>query len=153
MVDEPQDPPQDEPQATDGPAPETDEPSPADDPLAKVRHEAAGYRRRLRETEEERDRLTGTVQAMQRIEVERAVAEPGGLARGDDLWTAGVALEELLTDEGAIDPEKVAAARDRVLEQRPHWRQREPSWDGGVRGVPFPSTPDFAKTLRDAAGG
>jgi len=133
-------------------ATEAGEADTSSDPLAKVRHEAAGYRRRLRETEQDRDRLAGNLQAMQRADVERLASANGGLARGDDLWTAGVALDELLTDEGTIDPDKVHAARDRVLKERPHWASPAPNFDGGARQS-VPSAPDFADTLRKAAGG
>ena len=70
--------------------------------------EAAKYRRRLREAETERDRLSEQVGALQRAEVER-------LATADDLrpaalWASGVELAGLLTDDGTVDAEKVSAA-------------------------------------------
>ena len=42
-----------QPESTERPEPSTDPPDQGDE-LAKVRHEAAGYRRKLRETEQER---------------------------------------------------------------------------------------------------
>jgi hypothetical protein len=124
------------------------------DPLAKVRHEAAGYRRRLRETEQDRDRLAGNLEAMQRAEVERLAADGlRALGDGGDLWRAGTELADVLDpDTGAVDPVRVDTARAAVLDQHPHWAASVPSFDGGARQS-VPSTPDFADTLRKAAGG
>ena len=78
--------------------------------------EAAKYRRRLRETEAERDALAARVEALQRAEVERVAADT--LARPEALWAAGTDLAALLTEDGAVDPEAVAQAvtdaRDRL---------------------------------------
>jgi hypothetical protein len=129
-------------------------PDETSDPLAKVRHEAAGYRRRLRETEQHRDQLAGNLQAMQRAEVERLAADGlRGLGDGGDLWRAGTELGDVLDpDTGAVDPERVDTARAAVLEQHPHWAASVPDFDGGARQT-VPAPADFADTLRKAAGG
>lgn len=78
--------------------------------------EAAKYRRRLREAEAERDTLAARVEALQRAEVERAAAD--ALARPEALWAAGTELGDLLTEDGTVDPQRVAQAaaeaRDRL---------------------------------------
>lgn len=146
---EPEEPQADEPQAED----QADEPEERGE-LGKVRREAAGYRRRLRDTEGERDRLAGQVEAMQRSEVERVAGR--GLASGSDLWAAGVDLVGLRDDDGALDESRVAAAVDGVLATRPHWRRVEmPDLHGGARGGGLPSAPAgdaFADRLRKVAG-
>lgn len=70
--------------------------------------EAAKYRRRLREAEAERDRLAEHIESLQRAEVDR-------LATADDLrpaalWASGVALADVLNDDGTVDAAKVSAA-------------------------------------------
>ncbi len=76
--------------------------------------EAAKWRRQLRETEAERDTLRSRVEAMQRSEVERLAA--GRLAKPASLWAAGAQLADLLTEDGDVDPEKVAAALDSAVD-------------------------------------
>lgn len=118
-------------------APETEETpdeAAANDPLTAARREAASYRRRLRETETERDEAHQRAQAAQRGEAERLAqgADLTGrdahnarvMARGSDLWAAGVNLDELVGDDGRVDPAAVTAATRQVLTDHPHWGQR-----------------------------
>lgn len=106
-----------------GMAPETTEPAPeaAEDPQAaetpeeseeseatSPNKEAAKYRRRLRETETERDTLRGRIEAMQRAEVERLTTDAG--IKPAALWASGADLSALLTEEGTVDPAKVTEA-------------------------------------------
>lgn len=80
--------------------------------------EAAKYRRRLRETEAERDGLAARVERQQLREVDRLAAER--LAEPGDLrMIGGAQLEQLLTEDGDIDPAAVAAAVDELLTTRP----------------------------------
>lgn len=65
------------------------------------------YREQLRATEAERDTLRNTLESMQRREVERVAAEH--LVKPSSLWTVGVELDNLLDDDGTVDPEKVRA--------------------------------------------
>lgn len=95
------------------PASEVPEPEVQDgqDPAAATRKEAAAYRRRLRDTEGERDRLAERDTGDQRREVE-ALAELGRghdrMLSGADLWTAGVQITDLLDEDGAVDAGKGA---------------------------------------------
>lgn len=134
-------------------APNTAEDAPGaeDGPLSAARKEAAGYRRRLRDAEAERDQLRTALDAYRRTEAENLAAQR--LASGSDLWAAGVELGALLGDDGALDPAKVETAVAATLAQRPHWRRPIGAGDGGARtssaaGGGF----DFADTLRRAAG-
>ncbi len=121
-----------------------------DDALASARKEAAQYRRRLRAAEAERDQARTDLEAMQRAEVERAAGER--LAQGSDLWDAGVQLEELVSEDGSLDAEKVTAAVAAVLEARPHWATRRVRGDidQGAR-QPAAEPVDLGAMLRQAA--
>jgi hypothetical protein len=136
-------------------APEAEE-GRSNDPLAKVRREAASYRVKLREAEGDRDRLAGVVEGMQRQEAERfAASGPVALASGSDLWTGGVSVEELRAEDGSLDPAKLSAARDRVLAERPHWGSRADDYDGGARQsapAPIDHNAGLSDALRRAAG-
>ena len=76
-------------------------------PEGKAGREAARYRTRLRETEAERDALAGNVDALRRQIVEGLVTDKGRLGNPATLWETGTTLEELLTPDGLVDPEKV----------------------------------------------
>ncbi|HVL06419.1 MAG TPA: hypothetical protein VM388_10540 [Acidimicrobiales bacterium] len=118
--------------------------------------EAAKYRRRLRETEAERDALAANLDATRRQVVERLVVDHTGPRLGDpkDLWLAGVELAELVDAEtGAVDPDKVAAAQARVLADHPTWRVHQLGDIGqGVRAG-RPGQPGLSEVLRDRARG
>ncbi|MBM7807657.1 hypothetical protein JOD57_003494 [Geodermatophilus bullaregiensis] len=86
--------------------------------------EAAAYRRKLRDAEAERDRLASAVTTYQRRDAEALVGSR--LLSPADLWVAGAKLEDLLADDGTVDPAKVDAAVDTVLEARPHWKPQGP---------------------------
>jgi hypothetical protein len=132
-------------------APEATEADTADDdateadPAAKARKEAAAYRRRLRDTETERDALRGRLETMQRAEVERLAAEK--LATPSDLWLAGTNLADLLDDDGNLDAGKVTETLNRIVAERPHWSRPAPDFDGGLRQS-APATPGWASLLR-----
>lgn len=70
--------------------------------------EAAKYRRRLRDTEAERDQLRGQLETMRKAEAERIAAatvkNPAGI------WAAGATVADMLDQDGNVDPEKVKAA-------------------------------------------
>lgn len=128
MTDDPTDAPEDAQQTPQEPAQEAQESEAQDeqDPAAAARREAASYRRRLRDTEAERDRLAERVTGYMQREVE-VLAEQGQgydrMAAGSDLWTGGVQLADVLDDEGAIDAGKVQEQVAAVLAERPHWRK------------------------------
>ena len=80
--------------------------------------EAAGYRRRLREAETERDRLAARLDELQRGEVER-LAAGAGLAAPEDVWQFGASLDTLRNDDGAIDSEVVSGLVADIVRDRP----------------------------------
>lgn len=92
------------PEPGDGDA-QADEPDAQDDRQSR---DAAKYRRRLRETESERDTLAAQVEALQRAAIEAQAANEA--IKPAALWASGVQLAELLTDNGTVDTEKVMAA-------------------------------------------
>jgi len=110
-------------------------------------HEAAKYRRRLREAETERDALSGRVEAMQKREVERLAATD--LAAPADMWLTGTTLADMLDDNGDVDAAKVTDAIQRIIGARPSWRAdpAPPSFDGGVRAA-VPTATTFQEILR-----
>lgn len=129
-------------------APEQDEGDPR---VPVLRREAANYRTQLREAEGERDKLAEQVTSMRRAEVERIAGEQ--LADPADLWRAEVELDSLITEDGSLDAEKVEAAVELLVKDRPHYkRQPVADFDGGARET-VETAPDFAETLRKAAGG
>ena len=79
--------------------------------------EAARYRRRLRETESERDGLVEQLDGFRRREAEGVAA--GALSKASDLWLDGRTIGDLLNDDGQIDVAKVSAEVATVLEGRP----------------------------------
>lgn len=119
--------------------------------------EAARYRRRLRDTEAdrdtiatERDTLAAAVDGYRRRDTERA-AEQAGMTRGADLWDAGGNVTDFLADDGTVDPDRVQTAVDRVLSERPHWRRRAGGDVGqGVRGAQVETSGGWGDVLRGA---
>ena len=97
------------------PAPAETDPNSAE--TGKDGAEAAKYRRRLRETETQRDQLSTRVERMQRADVERLAG--AHLAKGADVMAFGTDLADLLGDDGEVDPDKVTAAALALLEDRP----------------------------------
>ncbi|MEY9260420.1 hypothetical protein ABH903_003467 [Brevibacterium epidermidis] len=73
---------------------------------SKTGKEAAKYRRQLRETETERDQLAESLTAARKQIVESMT----GLAKPSALWAAGTEVNDLLDDDGLVDPGKVAEA-------------------------------------------
>ena len=96
-----------------------------DDAVVTANREAAKYRRRLRETETERDTLAARVEAMTRAEIERTTA--ARLTDPADLWRAGIQLADLIAGDGSIDTTKLDTAIAAVAEQHPHWAKQPPT--------------------------
>lgn len=86
--------------------------------------EAAKLRKRAQAAEAERDQLRETLTAMQRAEVERLAGGDRRMADGSDLWRHDVTLDDLIGDDGQIDPTKVDNAVQGVLKASPHLRDR-----------------------------
>jgi len=70
--------------------------------------EAAKYRVRLREVESERDALVGTVEALQRSQLEQHIVAAG--VKPAAVWANGTAVADLVGDDGQPDPTKIKAA-------------------------------------------
>jgi hypothetical protein len=87
--------------------------------------EAARYRVRLREAEQEVGHLRGRIETMQRADVERQLA--GRVAQPADIFEiGGVDLADLLDDDGNVVPELVDTAVFGLLESRPGLAYQEP---------------------------
>ncbi len=110
--------------------------------------EAARYRRRLRETETERDGLVEQLDGFRRREAERVAA--GALSKASDLWLDGRTIGDLLDDDGQVDADKVNAEVASVLDGRPQLattRQRPKPDD--AQGRPGPrSSEGWSDVLR-----
>lgn len=74
-------------------------------------------RRRAQAAEAERDALAETLNRVRVAEVHRLAADR--VAVPNDLFDFGLELDEVLTDDGLIDPDKVSEAIDVILETRP----------------------------------
>lgn len=99
-----------------------DAPEPVENPAAaEAARQARKYRQQLRATEAERDQLRAQVESFQRAEVERLAADR--MADPADLWRAGINLGDLLTEDGAIDTQRVTETVDQVLSTHRHWRK------------------------------
>jgi hypothetical protein len=79
--------------------------------------EAASYRRRLRETESERDGLRERLEGYERADVER-VAGDAGLQVASDVWTFGATLDTLRDEDGAIDHDAVHDLVKEIVKDR-----------------------------------
>ncbi|KUI37594.1 hypothetical protein AU195_18270 [Mycobacterium sp. IS-1496] len=77
--------------------------------------EAAKYRRRLRDTEAERDTLAARLEGMQRAEAERQAGEL--LTKGAALWAGGTTVSDLLNEHGELDSGKIQARAAEIREQ------------------------------------
>lgn len=83
------------------------EPADAGDDEPRPGAEAARYRRRLRETEKQRDTLAARVEALQRQQVEALLARERMTPKA--LW-ATTELADLVGDDGLVDPALVKQA-------------------------------------------
>ena len=58
-------------------------------------------------------------------------------------------LDDLLAEDGAIDPEKVEATLEQVLAEHPAWKDKtQPGLGGGARGTQ-PTAPSFGEALKN----
>lgn len=130
-----------------------DQQDPADDETPETGNaEAAKYRRRLRDTEAQRDTVSERLAGYQRREAERIAGEQ--LSKPGDLFDIGrVELADLLDDGGNVVPELVETALLGVLEERPQLAKsfgvrRGPNTfglgarEGSIGGSPKPSWSD-----------
>ncbi len=110
---------------------------PSDDDGRGGNAEAARWRTRLRTTEAERDTIATRLEGFQRAEVERLAGDV--LAQGGDLFAVGgIELEEVLTEDGTVDPAIVAMAVEQLVATRPglhrNARPRVADLGQGARG-------------------
>ncbi len=110
--------------------------------------EAAKYRKRLRDTELDRDIWRERCAILQRTEVERIAAAV--LADPKDLWH-GTGLEDLLDDTGNVSTKKVTGVLADLSKSHPHWKrtERRPSIDGlrSGTGAHTPAPTGWAQAL------
>lgn len=95
------------------------------DPLQKARNEAKNLRDRLKAAEADRDALNAQLDGLRRAEAARLATGPGKLGDGNDLFTAGIDVSELLED-GVLSPELIGAAVNKVLAEHPGWAAQRP---------------------------
>ena len=111
--------------------PETPEAEPPEgEGTETASREAANYRRRLRETEAERDALAQRLERYERAEVE-AIARREGMATPADLWAIGTEVPR--TEDGDVDAAAVTEQVRTVLRERPTWRAPTPDLGSGAR--------------------
>ena len=132
------------------------------DERGAAHHEAAKYRRQLRDAEAHRDQLGKRLAVMQRSEAE-ALAR-GILADGADMWRDGLELSAVLDDDGNLDPTKVEDAAKAARKAHPHWaapqpykghpRRRNGSFASGAtgRGPHDATTTSWQKVLNTRLG-
>jgi hypothetical protein len=92
--------------------------------------EAASYRRRLRETETERDGLRERLERYERAEVERVAADAGLQVPGD-VWSFGASLDTLRGEDDGIDADAVTGLVSEIVKDRPGLQAR-PQGDLGI---------------------
>lgn len=139
--------------------PGQDDADPDDDDtpaVARLRREAARWRRHAREAEADRDALRGRLDELLAAEVERVAerrpARGPRLAHGSDLLalTPGATVAGFLTEDGQVDAEKVATAVADLLTRRPDLAERMVT--GSANGGAAPHTPR-PRTPGDILGG
>lgn len=106
--------------------------------------EAAKWRKRLRETEAERDELREQVEALQRQQVEAIVTAAG--LKPAAVWKVAE-LDALLGDDGAVSAEAVTQAVEQARDElgvQPLGKGGAPVPGVGSRPEHQPQTPDQA---------
>lgn len=115
--------------------------------------EAATYRRRLRETETERDGLRERLERHQQREIERVAGEELS-APGDLLALGGKQLAELLAENGDVDADAVRAIARELTTARPGLRSVEAARrGGGIGGGRIPAGKASGSSWGDALRG
>lgn len=110
--------------------------------------EARKYRRRAQTAEAERDALKTRLEVLQRGEVERLVADR--LADPADVWRDGATLDNLLDEDGNIDPRRVDELTSSLLAAHSHWgitRQKPTGFQSGAAAPQQPRQNSFAKAF------
>lgn len=117
--------------------------------------DAARYRRELREEQAANVQVREQLDAFRKAEVERLATQTGDMRMHDarDLWSTGLEIADVLNDQGAVDPAKLAERTDALATERPHWfRYAGPAVnDGGSRPRPVPQVErSFGQAMSDA---
>ena len=77
-------------------------------PDANPNHEAARWRVKAREAEQQRDALAAQLEAVRKDQINAAVVTMG--LRPQALWASGVELTDLIGDDGVPDQQKIRQA-------------------------------------------
>lgn len=128
----------------------TDRDPPSWDEVRSLRTEAKNHRLARRAAESERDALRGRVDAHDRSDVERQLADR--LAAPGDIWLA-VQLADLRDEDGQLDQEKINDRTEQVLADRPHWsKTSRPDFSSGAR-TPIKPPKSIGSAFKQALGG
>ena len=103
------------------------------DQVRKARREAAGLRKRLRETETERDQLRSQLDASHH-DIVAMVAAGAGLPDPGLLAAAGHDTNSFFTEDGRVDSEKVSDACRATMRQYRIGRPPAPNYQQGTGG-------------------
>lgn len=116
--------------------------------------EAARYRVRAKQAEQDRDVLAARVARLQTSEVARLAS--ARMADADDLRVHGVQVVDLLDDDGEVDEAKVEAAVDALLTKRPRlaadYEPEHDTLDGGARRTTSSGGASWGGVLAGASG-
>lgn len=148
-VDPPADPPTPDPGVPNGTA-DPNNPDPDD---TGGNSEAAKYRRRLRDTEAQRDTLATRVENYQRREIE-ALAEGQLAVPGDIFSIAQLSLGAVYDDDGVLQADVVQAAIDDLVSNRPGLAvQQYPlrNWGQGGARPPAEGGPSWSDVINPRA--
>lgn len=112
---------------TDPASPPATDTEPDDDGKRPGNREAAKYRARLRDTEQQLAGATAATESAQRQLVDHLAT--GHQVKPAGLWASGAQLADLLNDDGHVDPVKVKEACDQAVEALGLHRRRPPAPD------------------------
>lgn len=122
---------EDDDQEAETPEDDDEEESPAHTTAAlrKAQREARNLRDRLKDAEARADTATAAVTRLHQNRAEE-IATDFGLIDGADLWRYGTTLDDITTDAGGLDPQRVKEAVDALTKDRQHlrrvaWRKRD----------------------------
>jgi hypothetical protein len=128
---------------------ETEQTTEGAEPERKGGNEAARYRVRAKQAEQDRDALAARVVRLQTSEVHRLAA--ARMADPDDLTVHGVQVVDLLDTDGEVDAALVEAAVDALLTKRPRlaadYEPDAEGLDGGARKSAPGSTASWGSLL------
>lgn len=117
----------DDAKMTEPASPPATDTEPDDDGKRPGNREAAKYRARLRDTEQQLAGATAATESAQRQLVEHLAT--GHQVKPAGLWASGTQLADLLNDDGHVDPVKVKEACDQAVEALGLHRRRPPAPD------------------------